>query len=360
MLRGPVLITAGGTGGHVYPALAVADCLRERGVGVVWLGVARGFEESVVRRAGIEFFGISGGGLRGKGVRRWLSAPFKLSASLRQALRVLRQQAPCVVLGMGGFASGPGGLAARLRRVPLVIHEQNAVPGLTNKVLARLATRVLEAFPQSFAPDRHACCTGNPVRATIAAIAEPEVRLVANRDAVRVLVLGGSQGADALNRVVPVALAALAGRWHLQIRHQCGPRHLDVTREAYARADLAIEPEAFIDDMASAYAWADLAICRAGAMTVAELAAAGVPSILIPYPYAVDNHQARNAAYLSDGGAAFVLPESELDASVLEQTLQPLMASAERRLQMSTKARALARPDAARAVARICMEVADA
>jgi UDP-N-acetylglucosamine--N-acetylmuramyl-(pentapeptide) pyrophosphoryl-undecaprenol N-acetylglucosamine transferase len=353
-----VLICAGGTGGHVFPGLAVAGELRRRGVRVVWLGTPTGMEVRLVGDAGIEFHAVGVRGLRGKGA---LGLPVTLVRALRAvwgSLRLLRRIRPDVVLGMGGYVSGPCGLAAWLSRRPLVLHEQNAVPGLTNRLLRPLARLVLEAFPGSFG-NRGARHVGNPVRESICAQPDPAARDRA-RTSLRVLVLGGSQGALALNTSVPGALSALSRDVPLEVCHQAGARSLEVARDAYRKAGLAVVPEAFIDDIGERYAWADVVICRAGAMTVSELAAVGVAAILVPFPFAVDDHQSANARYLSDGGAAVLMPQDRLSSESLCALLRELWSSAGRLREMAERARALARPDASRAVADACLEVAGA
>lgn len=353
-----ILICAGGTGGHVFPGLAVAGELRQRGVQVDWLGTETGMEVRLVGEAGIDFHAVAARGLRGKGLVALPVTLLRALGALWDSLEVLRRLRPDVVLGMGGYVSGPCGVAAWLSRRPLVLHEQNAIPGLTNRLLRPLARRVLEAFPGSFGEGR-AEHVGNPVRADICAIEAPDRRL--RRDgSFRILVLGGSQGALALNTGVPAALAVLAGTVPLEVCHQAGARGLEPARAAYAQAGLAVEPVAFIDDMAARYAWADVVICRAGAMTVSELAAAGVASVLVPFPFAVDDHQSANARFLSDRDAAVLLPQDQLDAAALARILAELHAPAERRVDMACRARALARPAAAAAVADACLEVARA
>jgi UDP-N-acetylglucosamine--N-acetylmuramyl-(pentapeptide) pyrophosphoryl-undecaprenol N-acetylglucosamine transferase len=309
---GPVLIMAGGTGGHIFPALAVAEVLRARGIAVVWLGTPAGMEARLVPEHGLPIEWVRVAGLRGKGWGAWLLAPLRLTSAVQQALRVLRRLRPRAVLGCGGFVSGPGGIAAWLLGIPLVIHEQNAIAGLTNRWLARLATRVFEAFPGSFgtpagpstpadpadtadpAAARAPRCVGNPVRADIAALPPPAVRF-AGRDATkRLLVLGGSQGAQRLNLLLPQALALVGDQARVQVRHQTGARGLAATQAAYDAAGVAAELLPFIDDMAAAYAWADFAVCRAGALTISELQAAGLGALLIPFPAAVDDHQTKN------------------------------------------------------------------
>lgn len=352
----PVLIMAGGTGGHVFPGLAVAAALRAREVPVVWLGASGGMEEALVPQHGIPFEAIAVRGVRGKGVGGWAALPFRMLGALRQARAVLRRRRPRSVVSFGGYAAGPGGLAAWLMRVPLVVHEQNAIAGLTNRVLARLARRALCGFAGALPKSEW---SGNPVRATITALPTPEQRLAHRTGPLRLLVLGGSLGARALNRVLPELLAqwAAAGQM-LQVRHQCGARLLDETRAAYAAAGLNVQPEAFIADMAAAYGEADLVLCRAGALTLAELCAAGVGSVLVPFPHAVDDHQTANARALVEAGAAILLPESRLSATTLQQQLAPLCADRALCVSMAQAARTLARTDAAQRVAQAALDVA--
>ena len=352
-----VMITAGGTGGHVFPALAVAQELRARGVDVFWLGTHQGLESRLVPEQGIPMEWVSIQGLRGKGWLRWLSAPFRLGVALFQTLRVLLRNRPGLVLALGGFVSGPGGLTARLLGIPLVIHEQNAIPGLTNQWLSRIASRVLEAFPGSFRQDRAARLTGNPVRPEIVALPEPEARMAQRELPLRLLVLGGSLGAQALNKTVPAALSRIDSSLRPLVRHQAGANKLADARRAYRQADVAADVEPFFQDMAEAYAWADLVICRAGALTIAELAAAGIGAILVPYPHAVDDHQTRNAHYLSDSGAALLLPQSELSEKRLATILQPLLQHRGRVLDMALAARRKGLPRATEEVADICQQV---
>lgn len=357
--RRAVLIMAGGTGGHVYPALAVADRLRGRGLAVDWLGTSAGLEARVVPAQGIPLHRVSVTGLRGKGAGAWVAAPWRLTRAVAQAWGVLRAVRPEVVLGMGGFVSGPGGLAAWLAGRPLVVHEQNAVPGLTNRLLTRLARVVLEAFPGSFPARVGARHTGNPVRAALEQVAEPERRLAGRAGPLRLLVLGGSQGARVLNETVPAALAALPHPGAVEVWHQAGPSQIEAAREAYRRAGVTGRVEGYIDDMAEAYGWADLAVCRAGAMTLAELCAVGVGAILVPFPHAVDDHQTRNARYLADAGAALLVPQADLQPARLAGLLAELAGSRGRLLSMARAARALAVADAAERVASYCLEAAD-
>jgi len=352
-----VLIMAGGTGGHVFPALAVARALARDGVRVDWLGTPSSFESRLVPGEGIAFHAVPVRGLRGKGVAGWLKAPFALSRALWLALGALRQLSPDLVLGMGGYATGPGGVAARLLGKPLVIHEQNAVPGLTNRLLARIATRVLEAFPGSFPAPRRAHLTGNPVREEVIRIAAPEQRLAGRSGALRLLVLGGSQGARVLNTIVPGAIAALDDPSIIEVRHQSGEAHLEDTRARYRAAGIDAEPVPFIADVAEAYAWADLVVCRAGALTVSELAVAGVASVLVPFPYAVDDHQTRNGRHLADAHAALLIDEKDLDAERLGALLAEYHGARDRLLAMATAARRLGKPRATREVCDCCLEL---
>ncbi len=356
MSAGTVLIMAGGTGGHVFPGLALAAELRARDVPVVWLGTPAGMEARAVPGAGIELRYLRVRGLRGGGWRRWLMAPMVLLLALFKAMATLRAVRPAVVVSMGGFAAGPGGLAAWLLRYPLLVHEQNAVPGMTNRILARFAAVVLCAFPDTFPARRAARVIGNPVRADIRALADPETRLADRQgQPARLLVLGGSQGALGLNRLVPPALAQITQTHPLQVRHQSGQAAEDTVREAYANFAGDVTVESFVDDMAAAYAWADLVIARAGALTIAELQAAGLGAVLIPYPHAVDDHQARNAEHMVDAGAAVMLRQDGLDPARLARTLMPLLADAGRRLDMARAARAQARPQAVDALATACL-----
>lgn len=358
-MSGPVLILAGGTGGHIFPGLAVAHALRARDVPVVWLGSAGGMETRLVPQAGIAIETISVSGLRGKGAATLVKAPFLLLRAVWQALAVLRRLRPRAVLSFGGFAAGPGGLGAWLLRRPLLVHEQNRAPGLTNRVLARFARRVLCGFPGAF-PGRDAETVGNPVRPEIAAVAAPAVRFAGRSGPVRLLVLGGSQGANSLNVSLPKMLARLPEGQRPSVRHQCGERHAEKCREVYASAGVEASVEPFIGDMAAAYGWADLVVCRAGALTLAELCAAGVGALLVPFPNAVDDHQTRNAESLVERGAARLVPEGERFEDRLFAAVSPVLADAATRLAMAEAARAAALPHAAETVARIVIEEARA
>lgn len=347
----PVMIMAGGTGGHVYPALAVADELQSRGVPVVWLGTRKGIEARLVPAAGIAIDWLSVSGLRGKGIVSLLMAPVNLLLACYQAARILLKRKPCVVLGMGGFASGPGGLMAKLLKLPLLIHEQNAIPGMTNRILSRFANRVMEAFPDSFKTET--LHVGNPVRQSIASLPEPEQRIAGREGPVRLLVFGGSLGAVRLNEIVPQALARMATAQRPLVRHQAGERNFEQTSKNYKSLDIEANVTAYIDDMAEAYNWADIVLCRAGAMTVSELAAAGVASILVPYPHAVDDHQTANAKYLSNHDAAVLLPQDDLTVENLLNILSEL--SREKIIAMAVRAKKLGKPDATRLVTEQCL-----
>jgi UDP-N-acetylglucosamine--N-acetylmuramyl-(pentapeptide) pyrophosphoryl-undecaprenol N-acetylglucosamine transferase len=358
MSGGPILVMAGGTGGHVYPALAVAEALRAKSRDIIWLGTRRGLEARVVPAADIPIEWVSVSGLRGKGKLTLLMAPFRLCFALLQSLRIVARHRPAVVLGMGGFVSGPGGLAAWLLRRPLIIHEQNAVSGLTNRLLARLARVVLQAFPGSFSASVKAISVGNPVRADIAAIVEPATRMAGRDGPLRLLVLGGSQGALALNRVLPAALARIRKDVSLTVRHQSGERTLAQAEDAYREAGVEVQLLPFIEDMAEAYQWADLVVCRAGALTVAEIAAAGLAAIFIPFPAAVDDHQTANATPMMEAGAATIIAESELNDEMLANTLREWLLDRAGLCERATIARSLARPDALTNISNACLELA--
>ena len=348
-----LVVMAGGTGGHIFPGLAVARVLRARGWRVVWLGNPDGMEARLVPREDFETVWVRFGALRGKGVVRKLLLPLNLLRGFWQALGALRSIRPDVVLGMGGYISFPGGMMAALLGRPLVVHEQNSVAGLANRVLASVADRVLSGFPEVLGKARW---VGNPVRADIAAVAEPAQRFAGRSGPLRMLVVGGSLGAAALNETVPQALARIPAAERPVVTHQAGEKQLAALQQAYAAAGVAGELLPFIDDMAARYAAADVVICRAGALTIAELAAAGVASVLVPYPHAVDDHQTGNARSLADHGAAWLLPQPQLNADDLAAWLQAQdRASLEK---MAIAARALARPRAAEDVADVCEALA--
>ncbi|MGM0449206.1 MAG: undecaprenyldiphospho-muramoylpentapeptide beta-N-acetylglucosaminyltransferase [Pseudomonadota bacterium] len=351
------LIMAGGTGGHVFPALATAEALREKGHEVAWLGSRGGMEARLIDGRDIPLYLIEVSGLRGKGGLTRLAAPVKLARALWQALAVVRRFRPDCVLGMGGFVAGPGGVAAWMLRRPLVIHEQNAIAGMTNQWLSRLSEITLEAFPGAFGQNTITRCTGNPVRQDLTGIPAPQER-IGRGERLKLLVLGGSRGARAINEVVPEALALIDGEHQPTIRHQCGEDHIESTRQAYTNAGVQADVVPFIEDMAEAYGWADLVVCRAGALTLAELACVGVGSVLVPFPHAVDDHQTANARYLSDSGAALLISQSQLDATGLAREIVRLADDREALRAMAEKARELAVPDATERVVNYCLEAA--
>jgi len=346
-LQKPIVVMAGGTGGHVFPALAVAEYLRQQGESIVWLGTRSGIEARVVPAADFAIEWLSVQGLRGKGVLTLLLAPFKLLRACWQALRMMRRVQPKAVLGMGGFASGPGGLTAWLLDIPLILHEQNSIAGLTNRILYRFATRSYVAFPDALKAMPGAEYIGNPVRASLAGMGDSASRLRARREApLQLLVIGGSLGAAALNRYLPQAVACMDRGQRPRIRHQCGEKHLATCEQNYRDAGVEADIVSFIDDMCEAYGWADLVVCRAGALTVAELSAAGLASLLIPFPHAVDNHQFYNARFLEQQGAAQIFIEAELSAENLALKLQFFQQNREALLQMAAKAQTLFHADA--------------
>jgi UDP-N-acetylglucosamine--N-acetylmuramyl-(pentapeptide) pyrophosphoryl-undecaprenol N-acetylglucosamine transferase len=348
-----ILIMAGGTGGHIFPALAVADYLREQGWKVVWLGARTGMEARLVPEHGYPVEWMRFSGLRGKGPVRMLLLPLNLLVAFWQAARAIFRVRPDVVLGMGGYIAFPGGMMASLLNRPLVLHEQNSIAGLANKVLARVADRILSGFPGALKKGEW---TGNPVRAAIAAVPEPGERYGARQGHLRLLVVGGSLGAQALNEIVPKAIALMPVERRPVVTHQAGEKHIEALERNYRDAGVSANSVAFIRDMAHAYADADLVICRAGALTVAELAAAGVPSVLVPFPHAVDDHQTTNARFLSEQSAAVLVPQSQLNPRGLADVL--LGFTREKLLDMARRARSLGKPDATRVVAERCMALA--
>lgn len=349
-----LMVMAGGTGGHVYPAMAVADALHAEGWNIVWLATEGGMENRLIAGKPYRVEMIRMRGVRGKGLVTRLLSPFQVLTACLKSLAALRRSRPDVVLGMGGFAAFPGGLVAWLKRRPLVIHEQNSIAGLTNRVLSHLASRVLAAFPSAFG--ERATLVGNPVRAEIAAVEPPEQRFAGRDGVLRVSVVGGSLGAQALNETVPAALALIPAEIRPHVIHQAGEKHIDRLRANYAGAGVAAETRAFIDDMAGLYAWSDVVICRAGALTVAELSAAGVASVLVPFPHAVDDHQTGNARYLADHGAAVLVQQRDLDPQRLAGLLSGF--TRDSLCLMAQRARALGKPQATAAVAAVCRQLA--
>ena len=363
-----VMIMAGGTGGHVFPALAVAERLRSKNVKISWLGTARGIESELVPANGIELHHLSIEGIRGRGFAALLKAPVLLLRSLVQALKVLSDFKPSVVLGMGGFASGPGAVAARLKGIPVVIHEQNSVAGTTNRLSAKIATRVMQGFPDTLANGEWC---GNPVRAEIVSLAPPQERFAKRTGRPRLLVLGGSRGALAINKLLPQALNQINDKYCPEVLHQTGTAYWQtttgnyqdqglVTQETLDKSghDTSITVVPFIDDMAAAYGWADFVICRAGALTVAELTSAGLGAVLIPFPQAIDDHQTVNGEWLVNQGAAKLFQQSDLSAELLAEQISLLCSTPKLRLDMAMRARELAKNEAAQAVADVCLEVA--
>ncbi len=359
MSAAPVIIAAGGTGGHVYPGLAVADALMARDVPVLWVGTPYGMEAKVVPAAGIPFTSLQVRGLRGNGLVGWLLAPLRVTRAVFGAVMLLWRCQPRVVLGLGGYVAGPVGVAAWLLRRPLVIQEQNAKPGMTNRWLSRLARRVLTGLNAPFPSAKAVVQTGNPVRQVLISIEPPAVRY-ANRagERLRLLVLGGSLGARSLNQAVPAALSQWPVSKQPEIIHQAGQRTIETARSAYAAAGLEADVRLFIDDMACVYGWCDLVVCRAGALTISELAAVGVPALLVPFPYAVDDHQTANAQLLVSAGGAEILPDAALQTALFSERLEQLLADRDHLRDMAQKAHALAQPDAAQRVADHCLEVA--
>lgn len=356
MQNKPILIMAGGTGGHIYPALAIASRLKEKNIPFLWLGTKAGLESKIVPKHGIPLLTIAVSGVRGKGIVRWVKAPFSLCLATLHAIILLLRYKPAIVLGMGGYVSAPGGFAAWLMRIPLCLHEQNAVAGLTNRLLVPLAHTVMEAFPETFAPTAKTVHTGNPVRKELLCIDAPQERSK-NRldDSLRVLVLGGSLGARTLNETMPNAISLLKDKVSLQVKHQTGSQHLAATQDIYQSLAVSAELFAYIDDVQTVYAWADIVLCRAGAMTVAEISAVGIASILVPYPYAVDDHQTANAMYLSDAGAAILIHEKELSGQKLASLLQGFARKKSSLYAMAKLCLSLSKPMATEHVVEFCM-----
>lgn len=347
-----IVIMAGGTGGHVFPALAVALLMRERDWDVSWMGTQSGLEGRVAPEHKFEIDWLKVAGLRGKGVWAKIKAPWMLLKSCSQAWKILRDRKPDVVLGMGGFAAGPGGLMAKMLGIPLIIHEQNRVPGTTNRLLAKFANKVLEAFPDSFPKSVKAICTGNPLRKEISAMGGHRSE---RQVPIKLLVVGGSLGAKILNETVPEAASRLKG---ISVKHQTGKVMADEVKASYEKLGVEAEVLSFIEDMAAAYQWADLIICRSGAMTVSEIAAAGLPGIMIPYPYAIDDHQTANARFLTDSNAGVLIHQNELNAEKLAKEITNILENPNGLDDMSQAASSCARLDAATVVADICIQEA--
>lgn len=357
------LMMAGGTGGHVFPALATARALEAKGHEVHWLGANGGMEQKLIGETGIPLSLIHISGLRGKGKLAQVMAPFRLLRALGEAFTIMRRVRPDCVVGMGGFVTGPGGVAAWLTRTPLVVHEQNAIAGMTNRILVRFSTAVLEAFPGSFGKNVITRCTGNPVREDLAALPAPGSRLAdrtgESPGALRILVVGGSLGAQVFNEQLPRALAMLPGQERPKVRHQCGNNNVEATQTAYAQHGVEADIEPFIADMAEAYSWADLVLCRSGALTVSELCAAGIGAVLVPFPHAVDDHQTRNGQQMVKAGAAILIPQPQFTPDALVEILGDIAGDRGRVMEMAKAARTLARPDATERVVNYCLEAAN-
>ncbi|CAH9019319.1 UDP-N-acetylglucosamine--N-acetylmuramyl-(pentapeptide) pyrophosphoryl-undecaprenol N-acetylglucosamine transferase [Candidatus Nitrosacidococcus sp. I8] len=354
-----ILMMAGGTGGHIFPALAVANVLQSKGIEVIWLGTHRGLEAKFIPKAGYSIEWISVNGLRGKGIITWLTAPVKLLIALFQALKILHKQKPSVVLGWGGFVSGPGGLGAWLLRIPLITHEQNAIAGTTNRILARLSSQILEGFPNTFSKTLHGKWVGNPVRAEIESVYYAKKNTIRDRHTpIRLLVLGGSQGAQILNKVLPQTLSHLELNEYPEIWHQCGTNREKEVITAYRSFRVDAKVVAFIDEIADAYTWADMVLCRAGASTIAELMAVGITSLLVPYPFAIDNHQLANAQYLVNHDAALLLPEKELTPQKLAETLRYFNMHRDLLDTMAESAYKLHLGNTAQRIAEECLQIA--
>lgn len=353
-MRANILIMAAGTGGHVFPALACAQEFVARGYQVHWLGAGRGIECRVVPEAGFSLHNVSATGLRGKGLVKLIKAPFQLLRALWQSYRLIKQIKPVCVLGMGGYVTGPGGLAARLCGVPLIIHEQNAVAGTANRSLAKWAARICQAFPDTFPAQKNVLTTGNPVRSAVLQAASDKNAI---SQPARLLVLGGSLGAEALNQLVPQAIALLPQEIRPEIWHQAGEGHAQRTQERYQSVALDAQVVPFIDDVAQAYAWADLVVCRAGALTVSELAVIGRAAFLLPLPHAIDDHQTKNAEFLAQHQAAVVLPQRTTTAQDLAAQLTEVFMHSHKLIEMAQQARNVAQPNATQQVVNACLEV---
>jgi len=354
-MAGCIMIMAGGTGGHVFPALAVAHELQHRGWDVFWLGTRNSFESRVIPEQDISIEWVDIKGVRGKKLLQKLVVPFALLHAMFQAAKVIYRRKPDVVLGMGGFVSGPGGLVSRLMNKPLVIHEQNTIPGMTNRWLAKIAQQVFEAFPESFPKNVNAKVSGNPVRKEIFELEDKEID--SSEKQINLLILGGSLGAQALNELLPQAIALLPDDVIPNIRHQAGKGKNQMTEEAYVSSKVTAEITDFIGNMSEAYDWADLVICRSGALTVSELTAVGVASVLVPFPFAVDDHQTRNGQFLVDSGAAILIQQKELTASSLSEILKDLLTNRERLTAMAKAAKKHAMPNATKTIADACEDL---
>lgn len=355
MATQPVMILAGGTGGHVFPALAVAKELKQRGVSVIWVGTEKGIEAKVVPAAGFSLTLMHVQGLRGKGIKQYLLAPLIVARALTESLKIVRKYKPCALLGMGGFVSGPCALIGVLFGKPLIIHEQNAILGLTNRILAPLSKRMFIGFPVKNNKTRMEYC-GNPVRKELMSLADPKVRLNRNKDRKRLLIIGGSLGSLTLNNILPQAVKILEQTMNIDVWHQTGANKRERVLWSYQQHDLHAQVDEFIDDMPKAYGWADLIVCRSGAITLAEIAAVGLASVLVPYPYAVDDHQTANAQSYVEANAASLLPETEITAERLAEVLQALLSDEQKLMSMALAAKSLGQKNASQVVADACIQ----
>jgi UDP-N-acetylglucosamine--N-acetylmuramyl-(pentapeptide) pyrophosphoryl-undecaprenol N-acetylglucosamine transferase len=352
-----ILIMAGGTGGHVFPGLAAADYFRKQGVDVHWLGTSKGLEARVVPAKDIPLHLVDIGGVRGKGKKTLLQAPFRIFKAIRQSSRIIKDINPDVVIGMGGFVSGPGGVAAWLRKKPLVIHEQNARAGMTNKILSRFARRVLQGFPGAFKENSKVVTIGNPVRADIESVPAPDQRIPQDRKPFRLLVLGGSLGAKAINDLLPKTLASIEAGGRPEIFHQTGERSFEETKTAYETMGIKATVVPFVEDMAQAYSWADMVICRAGALTVAELCAVGLGAVFVPFPFAVDDHQTENARFMVKKDAALCVQQKDLTQGLLTDIVEQFALAPDKRLAMAKAAYQLRKVHVPEKIFNICEEI---
>lgn len=352
-----VLIMAGGTGGHIFPGLAVANYLREKNIEVEWLGTSHGLESQLVKEAGFPLHLIEISGIRGKGIKTLINAPFRISAAVLQSMKLIKHLNPDVVLGMGGFVSGPGGIASWMASRPLIIHEQNAKAGITNKILATVATRILEGFPSTFTPGKKVISIGNPVRSQIENLPPPQNRFAERASQLHLLILGGSLGAKAINEVVPYAMASMKPTERPQIIHQTGTKHFEEVKKVYESLGVEVNLKPFIQNMAEAYSWADVVLCRSGALTIAELCAVGLGAILIPFPHAVDDHQTANANFMVNNKAALCIQQTQFSAERLINSLKEVFYAPEKRLAMAEAAYQLRKVNVAERIFDIIKEV---
>lgn len=357
-----ILLMAGGTGGHIFPALAVGKYLEDKGWNLHWLGSEGKMETKIVPQYGIELSLLPVKGLRGKGLVSLLKAPFSIVSNILAAKKIIKKVKPDVVLGMGGFASGPGGMAAKLCGVPLVIHEQNAVAGMTNKLLHKVSKVTLQAYPNAFEQAKKVTTTGNPIRTDFLDIAKASERVAKEDGKIKVLVVGGSLGAQVFNEKIPATLNIVNDGLDIHVKHQSGRGNSEQVKKSYKAGTnerITFDVSEFIDDMAAAYSWADIVICRAGALTVAEVAMAGCCAIFVPFPYAVDDHQTHNARYLSDQGGALIIQQHDLSEKRLAEQITSLANNKEHLIEIAEKARELAMPKATETVAQFCIDAAN-